>query len=159
LSYDEVAGILSEALGRKIVYVKCDRQEMRQLLLDNALSEDAADLVLEMYDAIETGRLRPSQSRSAGTTTPTTLAEFAHEVMLPMLAHPVAGLHQIRIRRIVFGQQDVQIHFVHDRVPKLVSMRLLLRQFHDGQPEVFDRFDDVQKLFEVHGLRDIAVGV
>ena len=78
-----------KVLGRKIAYVKCDRQEMRQILLDNAVSENAADLMLEMYDAIETGKLRPIQPRSAETTTPTTLAEFVHDVILPMMAAPV----------------------------------------------------------------------
>ena len=69
LSFDEVAAILSNVLGRKIVFVKCDRQEMRQVLLDNAISENAADLMLEMYDAVETGKLRPIQPRTAETTT------------------------------------------------------------------------------------------
>ena len=89
LSFDEVAEILSKALGRKIVYVKCDPEDTRQVMLDNAISENAADLMLEMYDAFETGRLRSLQPRSAETTTPTTLAEFVHEVMLPMIAEPV----------------------------------------------------------------------
>ena len=88
LSYDEVVGILSEILRRKIVYVKCDRQDARQLLLDNAISENAVDLMLEMYDAIEAGKLRPIQNRSPATTTPTTLGEFVHEIMLPMVAEP-----------------------------------------------------------------------
>ena len=90
LSFDEVAEILSRVLGRKIAYVKCDRQETRQVLLDNAISENAADLMLEMYDAIETGRLRPIQPRSAETTTTTTLAEFVHDAVLPTFAVPVA---------------------------------------------------------------------
>jgi uncharacterized protein YbjT (DUF2867 family) len=90
LSYDEVAGILSKALGRKIVYVQGDRMELRQFLLDSAVSENAADLMLELYDAVETGRLRPIQPRSADTTTPTTLLEFVHDVILPMIAVPVA---------------------------------------------------------------------
>ena len=90
LSFDEVAVTLSKVLGRKIAYVECDRQAMRQILLDNAVSENAADLMLEMYDAIETGKLRPIQPRSAETTTPTTLLEFVHGVVLPMMAAPVA---------------------------------------------------------------------
>ncbi len=90
LSYDEVATILSEALGRQIAYMKCDRREMRQVLIDNAVSENAADLMIEMYDAIETGKLRPMQPRTSETTTATTLAEFARDVMLPMIAEPVA---------------------------------------------------------------------
>ena len=46
--------------------------------------------MLEMYDAVETGKLRPIQPRSAETTTRTTLAEFVHDVILPMIAAPVA---------------------------------------------------------------------
>ena len=90
LSFDEVAEILSSVLGFKVVYVKCDRQQMRQVLLDNAISENAADLMLEMYDAAETGTLRSMQPRSAETTTPTTLLEFARDVMLPKIAAPAA---------------------------------------------------------------------
>ncbi len=90
LSFDEAAGILSKVLDRKIVYVKCEPQEMRHVLLDNAISENAADLMLEMYDAVETGRLFPIQPRSAETTTPTALAEFAHDAILPMMNTPVA---------------------------------------------------------------------
>lgn len=58
-------------------------------MIENALSENAADLMLEMYDAIEDGVLRPVQKRSPETTTPTTLAEFAREIMLPLIAEPV----------------------------------------------------------------------
>ena len=58
-------------------------------MLNNALSENVADLMLEMYDAADTGRLRTVQPRSAATTAPTTLAEFVHEVIVPMLAAPV----------------------------------------------------------------------
>jgi len=89
LSFDEVARILSDTLGREIAYVKCDRFEARQFMLDNAISENAADLMLEMYDAVETGKLRPIQQRSAETTTVTTLDEFASEVLLPLAAAPV----------------------------------------------------------------------
>jgi hypothetical protein len=45
--------------------------------------------MLEMYDAFETGRLQPTQSRSAETTTPTTLATFAAEIMLPVISERV----------------------------------------------------------------------
>jgi uncharacterized protein YbjT (DUF2867 family) len=89
LSFDEAAEILSEVLGRKITYVRCDRQEARQSLISAGISENGADLMLEMYDAAEAGGLRPLQPRSKETTTPTTLAEFARDVLLPSLAMPV----------------------------------------------------------------------
>ena len=90
LSFDEVADILSRVLGQKIAFVRCDREEMRQTLLESAISENAADLMMEMYDAVEAGRLRPFQPRTKGTTTATTLDEFAHNVLLPMVAAPAA---------------------------------------------------------------------
>jgi uncharacterized protein YbjT (DUF2867 family) len=89
LSFDDVARILSGILGRKVTFVRCDPQEARQAILSGGTSENAADLMLEMYDAVETGRLRSLQPRSEQTTTPTTLAEFAREVILPLLAEPV----------------------------------------------------------------------
>ncbi len=90
LSFDEVAEIISNVVGRKVVYVKCSPREMRQMLLNNAMSENAADLILELYDAAETGRLKPTQPRSGQTTTNTTLADFVHEVLFPKIAAPVA---------------------------------------------------------------------
>ncbi len=90
LSFDGVAATLANVLGRKIEYVKCDPRQMRQVLLDNALSENAADLMLEMYDAVEKGRLRPTQPRSEETTTPTTLQEFARDVLVPTISTHVA---------------------------------------------------------------------
>jgi hypothetical protein len=90
VSLDEVAEILSEALGRKIVYVRCDPQQMHQVLLASGMRENAADLMLEMYDAAEAGRVRPLQPHTADTTTPTTLAEFAREVIQPLIVEPAA---------------------------------------------------------------------
>ena len=55
------------------------------------MSENAADLMLEMYDAVESGRLRPIEPRSSRTTTPTALADFARDVLLPRMSQPVSS--------------------------------------------------------------------
>jgi uncharacterized protein YbjT (DUF2867 family) len=89
LNFREVAEILTQVLGRKIVYIKCGREEMRDMMLKNAMSENAADLMLELYEAVDAGRLRVTQPRSPETTTPTTFAEFAREVILPLVTVPV----------------------------------------------------------------------
>jgi hypothetical protein len=57
LTFDEAAVALSEGLHRKLTHVKVSPQKARQAMLANGLSENAADLMLEMYDAVETGRL------------------------------------------------------------------------------------------------------
>lgn len=90
LSFNEVAKILSEALERKITYEQCSSEEMRQFLIQNAISEDGADLLVELYEGVDAGRVRSMEPRSTRTTTPTTLAEFAREVIQPMLAEPVS---------------------------------------------------------------------
>jgi uncharacterized protein YbjT (DUF2867 family) len=90
LSFDEVAEILSQTLGRKIVFVQSSREEARQTMVESAMSDNAINLMLEMYDAVEAGKLRATEPRSPRTTTPTTLAEFAGEVMSPLLAEPAA---------------------------------------------------------------------
>jgi len=89
LSFDEAAEIISQVLGRKILYIRSDKQEARHVLLNTGISENLADLLLEMYDAVAMGRLQPLQPRSLESTTPTTLTEFVHEVMLPLIAQPV----------------------------------------------------------------------
>ena len=86
-----MAETLGQVLGRKIVYIKCDQQEMRDIMLKNAMSESAANLMLELYDAVENGLLRTTQPRSAETTTSTTMAEFAHDTILPMIAATVGS--------------------------------------------------------------------
>ena len=77
--------------GRKIQYIRADVQEARHALLNTGMSENLADLLLEMYDACEMGRLQPLQPRSLESTTPTTLGDFAHDVMLPLVGQPVSS--------------------------------------------------------------------
>jgi uncharacterized protein YbjT (DUF2867 family) len=90
LSFNEVAEILSEALGRKITFVRCEPQQMRQAIIEHGVSENVADAMLEMYAALEAGKLRSTQPRRRRITTPTTLAEFAHEVLAPLLSETIS---------------------------------------------------------------------
>ena len=92
LSFREVANVVGQSLGRKIVYVKCDLEEAREAMLNNAMSENAADLMLELYQAMETGRLRTAESPTAKTTTSTTLAEFARETLLPLITETISPM-------------------------------------------------------------------
>lgn len=90
LSFNEVAEILTQTLRRDIDYAQSTPEEARQMMLENALSENAADMLLEMYQAVSSGHLRPIQPRSQQTTTPTTLAEFTRDVLEPMIEEAVS---------------------------------------------------------------------
>jgi uncharacterized protein YbjT (DUF2867 family) len=89
LSFNDVAGILSRVLNRKIVYVQGHREEVRRHLIESSMSENAADALLEMYDAVESGKIHTLQPRSRLTTTTTTLETFARNVLLPLMAESV----------------------------------------------------------------------
>ena len=66
---------------------------------------------------------------------------------------------QIRIARIVFHQQDMEDRLRSWSVFLAGSRRFSLGQFHDGQPELLDRLDDVHELLEIHRLGDVTVGM
>jgi uncharacterized protein YbjT (DUF2867 family) len=90
MSFERMAAILTNALERKIVFVQCSPHEAREAYHETGMSEDVAHLMLEMFHAIDTGRLQPLQPRTPQTTTQTTLFEFAHEVLMPLIAQPVS---------------------------------------------------------------------
>jgi uncharacterized protein YbjT (DUF2867 family) len=86
LSLDEVAGILSRVLERPIRYVRIPAAAAREAFLQMGASPSTADAMIEMYAAWDSGRLRPEEPRTPATTTPTTLAEFAAQVLKPIMA-------------------------------------------------------------------------
>jgi uncharacterized protein YbjT (DUF2867 family) len=93
LSMNEAADEISRGLGHPVLYIKVAEEALRPELLKMGMSEDVAEMFFEMYRAFELGTLKPAEPRTSATTTPTTLEEFAREVMAPMIAEPVgAGL-------------------------------------------------------------------
>jgi uncharacterized protein YbjT (DUF2867 family) len=80
----ESARILGEATGKpELPYVEFSFEDTRGALLGAGLSPSLADDFLEMYAAFNGGRIRSLQGRTAATTTPTTLEEFARTVFAP----------------------------------------------------------------------------
>jgi uncharacterized protein YbjT (DUF2867 family) len=80
----EAAAILGRAIGRPdLPYVEFPYEDARQAILGMGFSPDAAGKFIELYDALNKGRVKPQQGWNAETTTPTTLDEFAKEVFAP----------------------------------------------------------------------------
>jgi uncharacterized protein YbjT (DUF2867 family) len=80
----ESARILGEAIGKpELPYVEFSFEDTRRALVGAGLSPSLADDFLEMYAGFNGGRVRALQGRSAATTTPTTLEEFARTVFAP----------------------------------------------------------------------------
>ncbi len=89
VSFDEAAIAIGRGLDRPVVHVRVPEEQARQALRAGGLSEYVAEMVLELYRAIESGRLRPAEPRTAETTTPTTLEQFSRAVLKPLVSEPV----------------------------------------------------------------------
>ncbi len=86
LSFDQAAAAISTAIGRTVGHTPIDEMQARMGLSMLGLGQSVIDAMVEMYHAIETGHLVPAEPRTDHTTTPTTMLDWATEVMAPMLA-------------------------------------------------------------------------
>ncbi len=83
-THREATAILGAVIGKPdLAYVEFSDEDFRQGLLGAGFSESAADAYVEMYTAINDGRIQRTVSRDASNTTPTSLEEFAREVFAP----------------------------------------------------------------------------
>jgi uncharacterized protein YbjT (DUF2867 family) len=79
LSWSDVATTLSGVLGRAIRVEQVPEEEVRGALLSAGLSENAADGIVGMSRAVS------AEPRDERSTTPTTLAAWASEVIRPIM--------------------------------------------------------------------------
>ncbi len=86
LTFDEAADTISAAIGRRVPHTTIDEMQARMGLSMLGLSQGVIDAMIEMYHAVESGHIRPAEPRTEETTTPTTLAEWAAEVLAPRFA-------------------------------------------------------------------------
>lgn len=84
LSFDEAASAISSAIGRHVPHVAIDEMQARMGLSMMGLSQGVIDVFVELYQAIESGHVDAAEPRDERTTTPTSLAEWAEEVIAPM---------------------------------------------------------------------------
>lgn len=80
----DVASILGAAIGKpELPYVEFKYDDVRKALLQHGMSKNVADVFVEMYEAINSGRVHSLQGRRPETTTPTTLPQFAQDTFAP----------------------------------------------------------------------------
>ncbi len=85
-TFTEAAQVLAEALERPVEYVQVDYATARAGMVGAGLPESGADMYVEMYQALNDGRMDSSEPRDAESTTPTELRDFARTVLGPALA-------------------------------------------------------------------------
>ena len=79
----QVASIVSEGIGRPVTAVEVTEAQAKQGMVGAGMPGAFADLLLEMYAGLASGRMRRTQPRSEATSTPTTLLTFARQVLKP----------------------------------------------------------------------------
>jgi uncharacterized protein YbjT (DUF2867 family) len=84
LSYNEAARIIGEAIGKpNLNYVQLPGDQFVQALTAMGPSRNFAELILEMANGLNDGRMRMLEPRSAANTTPTSFETFVQEVFMP----------------------------------------------------------------------------
>jgi uncharacterized protein YbjT (DUF2867 family) len=84
VTYIEAAGIVGTAIGRpKLGYLQLPMDQFIQALTQMGMSQNFAQLIAEMSDALNDGRMKALEPRSAANTTPTSLEEFVQDVFVP----------------------------------------------------------------------------
>jgi uncharacterized protein YbjT (DUF2867 family) len=78
LTMVEATRILGRAIGKAdLPYVQFPYEEAEKAMTGMGMSPDAARSFIEMYRAFNEGLIRPTESRSAANTTPTSFEQFA----------------------------------------------------------------------------------
>ncbi|MFQ5944452.1 MAG: NAD(P)H-binding protein [Anaerolineales bacterium] len=91
LSLEQAAKIMSEALERQISYVLIDSAQFAQAMAAMGMPRGTIDALNEMYDAINSGLVKSAEPRTQETTTPTTLKQWAREVLKAAVEQHAAG--------------------------------------------------------------------
>lgn len=85
LNYTEAAAIIGKAIGKPgLEYVQLPDEQLRPALIQFGMSQNMADLLLEMTHALNSGYMRALESRSPKNTTPTSFAQFVAENFVPI---------------------------------------------------------------------------
>jgi uncharacterized protein YbjT (DUF2867 family) len=92
VSYQEAASVIGQAIGRpELRYMQLGPEQLKPALVQMGMSQNMADLLLEMSEALNSGYMRPLEPRSELNTTPTSLETFVAEHFVPRFTSQAAG--------------------------------------------------------------------
>jgi len=92
VNYIEAAKIVGGAIGKPdLNYKQVPAFILKPAMMGLGMSSDVASQLLEMCDALNSGKMKPLEARSALNSTPTTFEEFAAEVFAPAYREKAAG--------------------------------------------------------------------
>jgi len=80
------------AIGKPdLKYIQAPDDKFRAVLVQMGMSEQMASLLMEMTNAMNTGKMRALESRTAQNTTPTNYETFVAEVFVPAYKQQAAA--------------------------------------------------------------------
>ena len=85
LSAQDQVELLSRVLGKPVRYQQLPPESLREAFLKRGASPSVADGYFEMFKGFAHLDYRPTERRTAETTTPTTFESFVREVLAPRL--------------------------------------------------------------------------
>jgi uncharacterized protein YbjT (DUF2867 family) len=91
VSYDDVAKVLSEVLGREIAHITVSSEQLKEALSGMGASQQIAEAFAEMTTSAQNGHIRFNEPRSDKNTTATAYQVFAKEVYKPAIDAARAG--------------------------------------------------------------------
>ncbi len=92
LSFNEIASIIGKAIGRPdLKYVQVTGDQFQAALLQAGMSGSVANLLWEMAQALDSGKMHSLEPRTSQNTTRTTYETFVNELFVPAYQHQVAA--------------------------------------------------------------------
>jgi len=88
-TYDEVATLASDALGKPVRAISIPVSALRDGMRGGGLPEFVVDLYGEMYDAVVAGRIVPAETRDGLAAANVALPEFLQDVLAPAVRNAV----------------------------------------------------------------------
>ena len=84
ITYVEAATIIGKAIGKpELKYMQMPGNEFVGVVTGMGLSRNFGELIVEMCDAMNDGRMKALEPRTAANTTPTAIETFVNEVFVP----------------------------------------------------------------------------
>ena len=91
LSYNRVAEVLSEVLGRRVTHTTVPGNALIESIVQMGGSRHMAEMLLELSNGIESGHIHFNGPRDDSSRTPTTYRTFAEQVFKPALLASTAS--------------------------------------------------------------------
>jgi len=92
ITYTEVAAIIGKAIGKPdLKYAQLPDEQIRPAMVQMGMSEQVANLLLEMSTSLNSGYMRALEPRTSQNTTPTSFETFVSEEFVPAYRQQAAA--------------------------------------------------------------------